>query len=131
MKRVTGIGGIFFKSKDPKATYEWYNKHLGVELMPDGSSGIFKWRRPDNPDGKGMTVWAAFPENTKYFGPGPQTFMMNYRVDDLDAVLKALEAEGVQIDPKREDYDYGKFAWIIDPDGNRIELWQPKDDEWP
>lgn len=125
MKRVTGIGGIFFKSSDPKASYAWYQKHLGIEPSPDGSGAIFQWRDNDDPTKEGMTIWSAFPRDTKYFGPGSQTFMMNYRVENLDALLEALKAEGVEIDPKREDQDYGRFAWIIDPEGNRIELWEP------
>jgi predicted enzyme related to lactoylglutathione lyase len=129
MKRVTGIGGIFFKAADPKGMYAWYQKHLGIDAMPDGSCAMFSWRDADDPEKKGNTIWSVFPKDTKYFGPGPQTFMMNYRVDDLDAVLAALKAEGVEIDPKQEDYDYGKFAWIIDPEGNKIELWEPPKDE--
>jgi predicted enzyme related to lactoylglutathione lyase len=125
MKRVTGIGGVFFKADNPKAMYEWHEKHLGIVPEPDGSSALFHWRDAANPAQQGMTVWSAFPHDTKYFGPGPQTLMMNYIVDDLDGLLEALKAEGVTIDPKREDYDYGKFAWIIDPEGNRIELWEP------
>jgi predicted enzyme related to lactoylglutathione lyase len=122
MKRATGIGGVFFKSKDPKALYAWYEKHLGIQLEPHGQGAVFKCS--DDPDG--MTAWSIFPADTEYFGPGPQTFMLNFRVADLDALLAALKAEGVTIDPKREDADYGRFAWIVDPDGNRIELWEPK-----
>jgi catechol 2,3-dioxygenase-like lactoylglutathione lyase family enzyme len=132
MKRVTGIGGVFFKASDPQQTYDWYQKHLGIDPMPDGSSAIFRWRDAHDPEKKGTTVWAAFRRDTKYFGEGAQMFMVNYRVENLDELLEALKAEGVEVDPKRENYDYGKFAWIIDPDGNRIELWEPPNPEmWP
>ncbi len=125
MKRVTGIGGIFFKTQDPQALYQWYEKHLGIPRALDGASATFEWREADDPEGKGMTVWSIFPRDTKYFDPSAAPFMINYRVDDLDALLAALQEEGVKIDPHREDYDYGRFAWIMDPAGNRIELWEP------
>ena len=134
MKRVTGIGGIFFKSQDPDRLYQWYETHLGIRRSPDGSAA-FEWREvkePDNdaagnndPGKKGMTVWSIFPNSTKYFEPSSSAFMINYRVDDLDALLEAMRKEGVQIDPRQEDYDCGRFAWIIDPEGNRVELWEP------
>jgi catechol 2,3-dioxygenase-like lactoylglutathione lyase family enzyme len=124
MKRVTGIGGIFFKARDPKALGAWYRDRLGVPVGEDGTA-MFHWRDHERPDEEGLTVWAPFEEKTSYFGPGPAPFMLNFRVDDLDAVLAALAAEGVTIDPKREDHDYGRFAWIVDPEGNRIELWEP------
>ena len=128
MKRVTGIGGIFFKAKDQKKLSEWYEKHLG--LKPDPGAGVLlRWREMDNPGRVGMTVWSLFKDDTKYFDPSRAPFMINYRVDDLDALLEALRAEGVEIDPKRENYEYGRFAWIMDPDGNRIELWEPPKDE--
>ena len=124
MQRVTGIGGIFFKSSEPKKLYGWYEKHLGIKS--DLNSGaMFKWREDGDPTQEGMTVWAIFPRDTKYFGPSPAPFMLNYRVENLDELLAALRAEGVEIDPKREDYDYGRFAWIFDPEGNKIELWEP------
>ena len=124
MKRVTGIGGIFFKSKYPKALTDWYASHLGIPLGEHGEV-MFQWRGADDSTEEGMTVWAPFPEDTDYFEPSKAAFMINYRVDDLDALLEALKAEGVEIDPKREDLEYGRFAWIIDPEGNRIELWEP------
>ena len=125
MERVTGIGGIFFKSEDPAKLYQWYETHLGIRRSPDGTGAVFEWREVSDTQKKGMTVWSIFPRNTKYFDPSRSGFMINYRVDDLDALLEALKKEGVQIDPHREDYDYGRFAWIMDPDGNRIELWEP------
>jgi len=124
MKCVTGIGGIFFKSENPGELYRWYEEHLGIQRMPDGSGAIFEWRDVQE-NKKGMTVWSIFSRESKYFNSGPNGFMINYRVDDLDALLEELKKGGVQIDPHREDYDYGRFAWIVDPEGNRIELWEP------
>ena len=123
MKRVTGLGGVFFKAQNPKAIYAWYEKHLGI--VPEHGFATFHWRDAENPEQKGMTLWTAFAQDTKYFGTGPQTVMMNYRVENLDALVEVLKAEGVEIDPKRSDDEFGKFAWITDPEGNRIELWEP------
>ncbi len=123
MKRATGIGGIFFKSENPEKLYQWYEKHLGIKREATGAA--FEWRDAEDAQKKGMTVWSIFPSHTKYFDPSRASFMINYRVDDLDALLKVLKEEGVEIDPHREDCDYGRFAWITDPDGNRIELWEP------
>jgi predicted enzyme related to lactoylglutathione lyase len=127
MARVTGIGGIFLRARDPKSLNAWYTKHLGIQLSEYGGA-TFLWT-DEVPATTGSTTWSLFPEDTKYFGPGdergPQQVMVNYRVDDLDALLAQLATEGVTIDPKREDADYGRFAWIVDPEGNRIELWQP------
>ena len=123
MKRVTGFGGIFFKAKDPKALYEWYRVHLGVESSPDGSGAM--WRDADHPEIPGFMLWAAFPQDTKYLGSPDRNFMFNFRVDDLDALLKALREEGVQVDDKIERHEYGNFGWITDPEGNRVELWEP------
>ena len=125
MKRVTGIGGIFFKSGDPDKLYQWYETHLGIRQSSDGSGATFEWREIDDSAKTGMTVWSIFPHTTKYFDPSRSGFMINYRVDDLDTLLEELTKAGVEIDPRREDYDYGRFAWITDPDGNRIELWEP------
>jgi len=123
MRRVTGLGGVFFKTSDPQKMYEWYDRHLGIKKGEHGVS--FLWRDAEDTRKIGMTAWALFPRDTKYFDPSRANFMLNYRVEDLDALLEALRKEGVEIDPKREDYDYGRFAWIMDPEGNRIELWQP------
>jgi predicted enzyme related to lactoylglutathione lyase len=127
MARVTGIGGIFLRSRDPKALTAWYAKHLGIALNDYGGA-TFLWT-DEVPATTGMTAWSLFAEDTTYFGKGnesgPQQAMVNYRVDDLEALLTQLAAEGIPIDPHREDYDYGRFAWITDPEGNRIELWQP------
>jgi predicted enzyme related to lactoylglutathione lyase len=127
MARVTGIGGVFLRSRDPKAMAKWYAEHLGITLSDFNGTG-FQWA-DEVPAGTGMTAWSAFPQDTSYFGEGEQSAqqqtMINYRVDDLDALLATLSASGVWIDPKREDYAYGRFAWIKDCDGNRLELWQP------
>jgi len=125
MKRVTGVGGIFFKSENPENLYQWYERHLGIMREPHGQGASFEWREAEDPQRKGMTVWSIFPKQTTYFDPSRANFMINYRVDDLDALLMALKEEGVEVDPRREDYDYGRFAWITDPEGNRIELWEP------
>jgi predicted enzyme related to lactoylglutathione lyase len=124
MARVTGIGGIFLKARDPQALAAWYSRHLGVELSAGHFGKNFLWT-DEVPATTGMTVWSLFPADSSYFGAGLQTAMVNYRVDDLDALLDQLRAADVVIDPKREDYDYGRFAWITDPEGNRVELWQP------
>jgi predicted enzyme related to lactoylglutathione lyase len=124
MKRVTGFGGIFIKCKDPQALYQWYEKHLGIRR--DGGGDVsFRWRNVDHPEKTGVTVWALFPEDTTYFTPSASPFMMNFRVENLEELLQALVAEGVQVDAKVEKCDYGKFGWIVDPEGNRIELWEP------
>ena len=125
MQRATGLGGIFFKAKDPNAMYAWYDKHLGIKREADGSGAMFHWRDANEPEKTGLTIWSIFPENTKYFDPSKAPFMLNYRVHDLHALLAALKAEGVAVDPKVEEADYGKFTWITDPEGNRIELWEP------
>lgn len=124
MQKVTGLGGVFFKAKDPKAMYAWYEEHLGIKSQP-GTGAMFHWRDVDDPEKKGMTVWSIFPADTKYFGTGTAPFMLNYRVDDLKGLLAQLKAAGVTVDPKVEEAEYGKFGWITDPEGNRIELWEP------
>ena len=123
MKRVIGLGGIFFKARDPKALYEWHRQHLGIESATDGSGAM--WRDADHPEVPGCNVWAIFPQETKYFSPSQSSFMINFRVENLGELLTALREEGVQVDPKVEEYDYGKFGWIMDPEGNRVELWEP------
>jgi len=121
--RILGIGGIFFKSANPDQMREWYAKHLG--LADKGGGAMLPWREQGDPQKEHVTVWTIFPASTKYFGPGPAPFMINYVVDDLDALLERLKQEEVRIDPKRMDESYGRFAWIYDSDGNKIELWQP------
>jgi predicted enzyme related to lactoylglutathione lyase len=124
MARVTGIGGVFFKAQKPDLLGEWYQKHLGMTPAP--WSGVeFEWREKESPETIGKTVWSLFPADTEYFGPGPQQAMINYRVDDLDGLIRKLEDAGVEIDLREQNTEYGRFAWIIDPEGNRIELWEP------
>lgn len=123
LKRVTGVGGIFFKADRPEELAAWYAAHLGIAPGPDGYAG-FAWREKDDPSAEGFTIWNPFPRDTKYFLPSNAPFMINYRVHDLDALLAALTNEGVAVE-KREEGEYGKFAWIMDPEGNRIELWEP------
>lgn len=128
MKKVTGIGGIFFKCKDPKAVNEWYKTHLGFDTSPYGTS--FEWQQLDPTSGgtkKGLTQWNPFAENTKYFEPSAKDFMINYRVENLEALVEELRKENVTIVDKIETYDYGKFVHILDMEGNKIQLWEPKD----
>jgi predicted enzyme related to lactoylglutathione lyase len=119
MAKVVGVGGVFLKARDPKALSAWYVKHLGIPVQ-EGAGMVF-----EGPSAAGTTVFAHFPSNTEYFGEGDQRAMVNFRVDDLEGLLTQLSADGVRIDPKREDYGFGPFAWIWDPEGNRVELWQP------
>jgi len=122
MGRVTGLGGVFFKASDPDALHEWYERHLGMKR--ENGPVNFRWRERDA-DKPGTTVWSIFPKDTTYFEPSRAPFMLNYRVENLDALLERLRAEGVQVDDRRENSEYGRFAWITDPEGNRIELWEP------
>ena len=122
MKRVTGIGGIFFKAQDPKAMKDWYRKHLDIDAGDYGAS--FHWCEADDPEKRGETVWTLFPHDPKYFAPSNSPFMVNYRVEDLHGLVALLREEGVEVE-KVDDSDYGRFAWISDPEGNRIELWEP------
>jgi predicted enzyme related to lactoylglutathione lyase len=122
--RVLGIGGVFFTSPDKDGLTNWYRNHLGIDSSPE-TGALFQWRSHDDPAQEHLTVWSVFPAHTNYFDPAKQQFMINYIVDDLDALLAKLETKGVQIDPKRENHDYGRFAWIYDSDGRKIELWQP------
>jgi predicted enzyme related to lactoylglutathione lyase len=119
-ERVTGVGGIFFRGRDPQALAAWYRDRLGVPLDPSGAFAPFVSAAPGE-----MTIWSVMPDDTEYFGSGGQSSMVNYRVRDLDAMLAQLEAAGVEIAPERQDAEYGRFAWIVDPEGNRIELWEP------
>lgn len=122
MARVTGIGGVFLKAKDPKAMAAWYAEHLGIKLEAWGGAKM-RWT-DEVPEGTGTTAWMLFPATTTHFGGGPQTAMVNYRVDDLDGILERLAAAGARISGKQED-EFGRFAWAFDPEGNRFELWQP------
>lgn len=130
-KRVTGIGGIFFKAKNPKELQNWYDKHLNISPLPDSpwgkddSSPLFEWRDKNNPDRKCYTVFGVFSGDTEYFEPGAAPFMFNFRVEDLDSVLKELAEEGIQIIGDIGVFEFGRFARISDPEGNQIELWEP------
>ncbi len=122
MQRVTGIGGIFFKSPDPKALSAWYRDHLGLDTG-DWGGAMFQWGGDGSPPG--MTLWSPFAQDTGYMAPGTASFMVNFRVADLDALLVALRAEGCQVLDRTEASEQGKFGWVIDPDGNKVELWEP------
>jgi len=127
-KRVTGIGGIFFKAEDPGGMREWYRDHLGLQINEYGS--LFEWRTTDEPHGKAYTQWSPFSKKTKYFEPSAKEFMINYRVENLEELLRMLKAEGVQVLDTIETYEYGKFAHIMDPEGNKIEFWEPVDSDF-
>lgn len=120
MAKVIGLGGIFFKARDPAALADWYARHLGIELEAWGGA-----RFKDDASRPGYTVWAPFPADTKYFAPSRQPYMIGFRVDDLDGLLEQLRAAGVEVDERTERSEYGAFGWVVDPEGTRIELWQP------
>jgi predicted enzyme related to lactoylglutathione lyase len=124
MKRVTGIGGVFFQARDPQALGAWYRRHLGIDVQAWGGA-VFRWKGPDNPEGVGTTAWCPFAADSGAFAQSSAPFMINYRVEDLHALLEVLRAEGVQVDEKVQASDEGQFAWIVDPEGHRVELWQP------
>ena len=126
MKRATGIGGIFFKTKDPVAMKTWYEKHLGINMDPSYGTS-FEWRHAADAEKKGYTAWSPFPEDTDYFEPSKKQFMVNYRVADLEKLLEVLKEEGVEIVGKMQTFEYGKFAHVLDPEGNKVELWEPFD----
>jgi catechol 2,3-dioxygenase-like lactoylglutathione lyase family enzyme len=119
--RATGVGGVFLRSADPEALYRWYERHLGLRRAGD-TAVVLRWA---DDSAAGSTVFAVFPRDTGYFGSSGQPFMVNFRVTDLDGLLARLAGDGVDIDPRREDHPYGRFAWIVDLDGNRVELWEP------
>jgi len=128
MKRVTGIGGIFFKCVNPEQLRNWYRDHLGLVTNEYGS--LFEFRESDDPTKKVHLQWSTFPKETKYLDPSDKEFMINYRVDDIDNLVKVLKAEGVTILDEIASFSYGKFIHIMDPEGNKIELWEPKDTEF-
>ena len=124
-KKVTGLGGIFFKCKNPAAIREWYNTNLGLHTNSYGA--VFEWYQGADSTRKGFTQWSPFPENTKYFAPSTKDFMINYRVENLEALVETLKQNGVTPLDTIQSYDYGKFVHILDPEGNKIELWEPND----
>ena len=128
MKRVTSIGGVFFKCKDPDKVKDWYSKHLGFNIDKYGTS--FEWRQADDESKKGFTAWGPFNSDTKYFEPSKKEFMINYRVENLEWLVEELKKEGVTIVDSIEVYEYGKFVHIMDIEGNKIELWEPYDAEY-
>ncbi len=125
--RVHGIGGLFFKADDPAALSQWYQRHLDFDVQ-DWGGALLHWRRADN-GADACTVWSPFAASTKYFEPSQKQFMVNLRVDDLDAVLTALRAEGCKVLDRAEDSEQGRFGYVLDPEGNLIELWQPNPDD--
>ena len=124
MNRVTGIGGIFFKAKDQQALLAWYRKHLGIDVQAWGGV-MFRWHSPEKPNLHGGTTWSIFLASSTYFAPSTAPFMVNYRVENLHELLALLRAEGCDVDSKTEESEYGKFGWVMDPEGNRVELWEP------
>lgn len=123
MKRVTGIGGIFFKARDPAALHQWYRRHLGIDVQEWGGAA-FTWSDESGRPVGGTTIWSVGGDGDS-FAPGKAPFMINYRVADLASLLKALREEGCNVLDKTDDSEYGKFGWVIDPEGNKVELWQP------
>jgi predicted enzyme related to lactoylglutathione lyase len=128
IRRVTGIGGIFFKCKDPGQMREWYKTHLGLNTNQYGA--VFEWRQGADTTKKGFTQWSPFAEKTKYFQPSEKDFMINYRVENLEALVAELKKEGVIVTDTIETFDYGKFVHILDMEGNKLELWEPNDLEY-
>ena len=124
MKRVTGIGGIFFKAKDAKALQAWYQQHLGVDVKPWGGAA-FDWTDGEGNPVAGTTAWNIASADSNQFAPSTAPFMVNYRVDDLHALIKALKDEGCKVLEKIDESEYGKFGWVMDPEGNKVELWEP------
>lgn len=128
MKKVTGIGGIFFKCQDVQKTSAWYKKHLGLNTDEYGTT--FAWRQESDPQQKGFTQWSPFKQTSDYFAPSEKAFMINFRVDDIEALVAQLKSEGVTVVDEIEAFEYGKFVHIMDEEGNKIELWEPNDDQY-
>lgn len=124
MKRVTGIGGVFFKARDPVTLRAWYAKHLGIDVQ-DWGGAVLPWTDEAGKPAAGMTVWSIGSADGDHFAPSAAPFMVNYRVADLHALLQALRSEGCDVLEKTEDSEYGKFGWVMDPEGNKVELWEP------
>lgn len=124
MRRVTGIGGIFFQAKDPVALREWYRKHLGIDVL-DWGGAAFRWTGADGAPVGGTTIWSIGEDDPASFAPSRAPFMINYRVHDVHALVAALKAEGCDVLDRIDESEYGKFAWVIDPEGHKVELWEP------
>jgi len=124
MERVTGIGGIFFKARDPKALQAWYQRHLGIDVQ-DWGGAAFSWSGADGKPVGGTTIWSIGAAESDSFAPGTAAFMINYRVADVRALLRALREEGCDVLDRFDDSPYGKFGWVMDPEGNKVELWEP------
>ncbi len=124
MKRVTGVGGVFFKTQDPAATLAWYRTHLGIDSA-DWGGCVFPWNAEEQPSDTCYTVWSTFPADSPHLAPSDAPFMVNFRVDDLEALVAALNDEGVVVVGNVEKHPNGKFAWILDLDGRKVELWEP------
>ena len=123
--KITGLGGVFFKCKDPQAMRDWYNKNFG--LSNDKYGHPFVWKKHEAPEQNGYTVWNPFDDNSDYFKPSKQKYMINYRVENIEELMKNLKKADITIVGEIESFDYGKFGWILDPEGNKIELWEPID----
>ena len=126
MRRVTGLGGVFFKVADKQSVLEWYRAHLGIDAA-DWGGFAFLWREREAPDKVGYTVWSAFDADTDHFAPSEKPYMLNFRVANLPALLEALHDEGVEVVGEMQEHPNGRFAWVLDPEGNKVELWEPAD----
>ena len=124
--KVTGLGGVFFKSENPDDLKKWYTENLGLDTDQYGS--MFKWRWPDDPDKIGYTQWSVFDAKTDYLNPSKKDYMINFRVEHIEDLVEELKSNGMEVVGEIESYDYGKFAWVMDPDGNKVELWEPVDE---
>ncbi len=124
--KITGIGGVFFKCKDPSAMRDWYNKSFG--MTADHYGMPFVWKKPENPEKNGYTAWNPFEDKSDYFEPSKQKYMINYRVENLEELLEDLKKQGVTVLGEIQKEDYGQFGWVLDPEGNKIELWEPNDE---
>lgn len=125
MEKVRGVGGVFFKAADPKALGAWYRDNLGIPVDPNWGGAVFTWSELEGPGEPASTVWSPFKQDTTYFAPSTASFMINFRVGDLDAMVAQLKANGCDVADEIQDTPQGRFGWVMDPEGNRIELWEP------